>query len=446
MPSLRRRPTQRACLKCGTLNGHTVDCPFHIKDIVTRRLADRFIIPPFSVMDTRQGYWTERKAVWLSLGIKSELGRGEALTINGKGELDINVDRDAYRHAERVRERGLLDVSPNVREGYPVQPPRSGPEAAYSSPIDAMYGRNDYAPGKEAVSFNSQDRLIALQRTGSSVVGEDNPRDHINQNLPEETRRALGVYMAEGGAIDRNTGISGTSVFDPVLCELAYRWFCPPNGYVLDPFAGGSVRGIVAAVLGRNYTGIDLSEPQITANRTQWDEIRQGLSNTNLISWLVGDSTHAASLAPGEYDFIFSCPPYADLEVYSNDPRDISNMPYGKFLEAYRVIIRESLRLLKPNRFACFVVSEVRDPKTGFYRNLVANTIGAFERAGAHLYNDAVLINVAGSLPLRAGIPFTVARKLGRMHQNILVFCNGDPKLATEAIGDFDSNDLEDSQ
>ena len=43
----------------------------------------------------------------------------------------------------------------------------------------------------------------------------------------------------------------GTSIFDPVLCEIAYRWFCPPAGRVLDPFAGGSVRGIVAALLGR---------------------------------------------------------------------------------------------------------------------------------------------------------------------------------------------------
>ena len=40
-------------------------------------LSDRFGIPPFSVLDARQGYWQERKKEWLSLGIKSELGRGE---------------------------------------------------------------------------------------------------------------------------------------------------------------------------------------------------------------------------------------------------------------------------------------------------------------------------------------------------------------------------------
>lgn len=45
-----------------------------------RTLAERFIVPPFSVLDARQGYWQERKRAWLALGIQSELGRGEGLT------------------------------------------------------------------------------------------------------------------------------------------------------------------------------------------------------------------------------------------------------------------------------------------------------------------------------------------------------------------------------
>ena len=42
------------------------------------KLSDTFLVPPFTVLDARQGYWQERKRQWLSLGIKSELGRGEA--------------------------------------------------------------------------------------------------------------------------------------------------------------------------------------------------------------------------------------------------------------------------------------------------------------------------------------------------------------------------------
>jgi hypothetical protein len=41
--------------------------------------VQRFIVPPFSVFDARQGYWQERKRQWLNLGIRSDLGRGENL-------------------------------------------------------------------------------------------------------------------------------------------------------------------------------------------------------------------------------------------------------------------------------------------------------------------------------------------------------------------------------
>lgn len=46
-------------------------------------LEDTFGAPPFTVLDTRQGYWQERRRGWLSLGIKSELGRGAGLISDG---------------------------------------------------------------------------------------------------------------------------------------------------------------------------------------------------------------------------------------------------------------------------------------------------------------------------------------------------------------------------
>lgn len=40
------------------------------------KLVEKFIVPPFTVLDARQGYWQERKKAWLAIGIQSELGRG----------------------------------------------------------------------------------------------------------------------------------------------------------------------------------------------------------------------------------------------------------------------------------------------------------------------------------------------------------------------------------
>ena len=48
-------------------------------------LGDEFIVPPFSVLNAREGWWQERKRKWLALGIQSELGRGQQLIPNAGG-------------------------------------------------------------------------------------------------------------------------------------------------------------------------------------------------------------------------------------------------------------------------------------------------------------------------------------------------------------------------
>jgi hypothetical protein len=227
---------------------------------------------------------------------------------------------------------------------------------------------------------------------------------------------------------------SGTSIFDPVLCELAYRWFCPPDGKIIDPFAGGSVRGVVAAMLGRNYVGVDLSGDQVAANEQQGRSICPPERQPH---WIVGDSQNVLELAGGEYDFVFSCPPYHDLERYSDDPRDLSVMDWDAFVASYRWIIEQCCSMLRDDRFACFVVGDIRGPD-GCYRGLVLETIRAFADCGLKLYNEGVLVTAIGSLSIRIGKQFGDYRKLGKTHQNMLVFLKGDWRKACAAIGPVD--------
>jgi 16S rRNA G966 N2-methylase RsmD len=227
---------------------------------------------------------------------------------------------------------------------------------------------------------------------------------------------------------------SGVSVFDPVLCELTYRWFAPKEAKILDPFAGGSVRGIVASKLGHKYTGIELRAEQVEANRQQGKTI----CKENEPTWLIGDSMEVMNLVTeANFNLLFSCPPYADLEVYSDDPRDISNMPYPEFLKTYREIINRSIQKLEQDSFAVFVIGEVRSKKdAGQYYGFVPDTIKAFEDAGCSYYNEIILVTAIGSLPIRAGRIFQTTRKIGKTHQNILVFCKGDAKKAAKKCGE----------
>lgn len=251
------------------------------------------------------------------------------------------------------------------------------------------------------------------------------------------------TYGLTTGAYDRtgmeaSAATSGTSIFDPVLCELAYRWFCPAGGTVLDPFAGGSVRGVVASKLGFPYVGIELRPEQVEANRAQAEAICE--APTPL--WHVGDAREIETHADGtEADFLFSCPPFADLEVYSDDPNDLSTLGYEEFREAYFEIVGATCRMLRDDRFACFVVGEVRD-RRGAYYGFVPDTIEAFRLAGLDFYNEIILVTAAGSLPIRAGKQFTSTRKIGKTHQNVLIFAKGNPKAAAAAIGEVEFGEV----
>ena len=279
------------------------------KDVLLR---DKFLEPPFTVLDSKNGNWQARKRAWKNLGLQSELGR-DAKCMPGAfgGELDENG----------------LD----------------------------KYGRKP---------------------------------------------------------------MSETSIFDPALCELMYRWFCPEGGKILDPFAGGSVRGIVASYLGYDYTGIDIRPEQIESNCCQAADI---IPHKNHPRYIVGDSNVVLDSVQGPFDLVFSCPPYADLEVYSDLDGDISNKDYPEFVILYNSIIAKAVAKLKPGGYAIFIVGDIRDKK-GNYRDFISHTKKAFMDAGLSLYNEAVLLQPLGTAMLRASKIFEAGKKLIKVHENVLIF------------------------
>ena len=340
---------------------------FDVPELGPTSLLDKWGVPPFSVLDSRQGYWRERRQRWISFGIESVEGRA------------------AFE--EGTEAKGLLFKSSGARDS----------------------------------SFYRQKRECEAALGRELSYHEFESEHYVNKQL--------------GSGLSQ----TGTSVFDPVLCETIYRWFSAPGSRILDPFAGGSVRGIIAGLMGRVYLGVDLSSAQVKANEKQAGEFFGTHDDPAYVlpTWRVGDAREISDLPI--YDLIFSCPPYYNLEVYSDDPRDLSAMSADEFDETYRIAIDRALATLKPNRFACFVVGDVRDSK-GLYRNFPGKTIQAFIDAGASLYNEVIFINEIGSLPVRAGRPFAATRKVGKAHQNVLVFVKGDPRIAADACA---SDDLE---
>ena len=127
---------------------------------------------------------------------------------------------------------------------------------------------------------------------------------------------------------------------------------------VVDPFAGGSVRGILAAKLSCLYIGIDISPEQVAANKAQLHVCDDCVYKPR---WVVGDGEDVVALVRKELaaaglpedtpaDFVHTCPPYFDLEKYTDLPDDLSNLPsYDAFLVKYRKVLKAALSLLRPH-------------------------------------------------------------------------------------------------
>jgi hypothetical protein len=368
-------------------------------------LRERFEFPPFSVLNAREGPWQERKRAWIACGIQSELGRGATPT-------SCPNSNDNLPDGAKGLSAGLANNQGRSKELIPNGMGRTS---------KLRYGCADL---RASMTDEQWAAFKASEPCGGGGPNSGYTRGRVNANTSSSN-----TMQYAGGFEDSSAGTSGTSIFDPVLTELAYRWFAPPGGLILDPFSGGSVRGIIAGLLGYRYYGIDLRSEQIAANEQQ----RQHTAPDADITWHCGDSNILLTDAPLA-DFVFSCPPYGDLERYSDDPSDISTMSWTQFTTVYQSIIQQAIARLKPNRFACFVVGEFRNTKTGMYRGFVPLTIAAFEAAGAAFYNEAILLTAVGSLPIRVSKMFESSRKLGKTHQQLLVFCKGDPRLATDAI------------
>ena len=280
----------------------------HEKSEIT--LVDRFIVPPFSILDTRQGYWADRVRSW----------------------------------------RGMIGDTGQARDDAKMLP------AAF------------------------------VEKYGGRTI----------------------------------------SLLDPVLSEVVVRWFMPEDGdKCFDVFAGDTVFGFVSSTLGKDFTGIELREEQAAFNNRRTAE--------KTARYICDDGRNVLNhIKPETQDLLFSCPPYFDIEVYSDMENDASNQPtYKEFYAILDEAFSNAIKCLKNNRFAVIVAGDVRNKKDGTYYGFMDDIKQTFKRNGMELYNELILVNPVGSGGIRAARNMHT-RKVVKVHQNVLVFYKGD----TSAIKD----------
>lgn len=94
--------------------------------------------------------------------------------------------------------------------------------------------------------------------------------------------------------------------------------------------------------------------------------------------------------------------------------------------------------MLEDDSFAVIVVGNIRNKTDSGYYDFAGDTVRIMQDAGAIYYNELILVNVAGTLPVRAPIQFNASRKIGKQHQNVLVFYKGNVKHIKDKFGSFE--------
>lgn len=269
----------------------------------------------------------------------------------------------------------------------------------------ATFNKFGFSPG---TIYRRADALYTEQRDNiNNFIGLD-----LN-NLGRKTGTNPGAFVFKGNKSDY---VRDTSIFDSYLSYLMTYWYSPIHGKCIDPFAGGITRGAVCSLLNRKYVGIDLSSKQIDSNNSSINEILK-----NNIDWINDDSLcyHIDDL----YDFMITCPPYYQMEKYSNDERDLSNHSIDSFNNLYKSIIAKYINALRDRSFAVIVVGDYCNKKKYIMDSI---TIDAAQEGGAYLYNILYINNDGATSALTGSGNFKKYGLIRSSCEKALIFYKGD--------------------
>jgi DNA modification methylase len=250
--------------------------------------------------------------------------------------------------------------------------------------------------------------------------------DELIRRSVRDWRRLLGETGHTGertGTMraDHDSVYTGThSVFPAPLIEwILLRYAGEPGGTILDAFAGGPPRGVVATLMGYHYIGVEIRQEQIDENMAVLHDL--GLSG---FKYILADGRFLDGVAhKGGFDMGLSCPPYWNLERYSDLPEDLSNMKtYAEFNAAMGQCARAHRKALKPGAFMCIVTGPFRDKK-GELIDFPGHTVNNFRDAGFVYHQQVVLSKNFASAAKRSTNSWK-GQKLVPTHEFLLVFKN----------------------
>lgn len=205
------------------------------------------------------------------------------------------------------------------------------------------------------------------------------------------------------------------SIFNPELAQMILSAYCPANAKIFDPFAGGGTRGVIATAMKHKYYGIELREEEVESVKNIQKKLRL------FFDIKVGNAVTFDEFEENSFDFIYTCPPYYNLEIYSDMESDLSNCKtYEEFLDNLSLVLKHSYKFLKPNHLMVWVVGNFRNSE-GYLIPFNSDLIRLALNTGFKYHDEIIWVGASSVAKLRVG-QFSANRKSVRIHEYVLIF------------------------
>ena len=240
------------------------------------------------------------------------------------------------------------------------------------------------------------------------IVGDSGGSRQLDKN--SKIFRQGGRY----GSKKESDVVNQSSIFNPHLAQMILSAYCPLNAKIYDAFGGGGTRGFIASAMGHDYTGIEIRENEVERILGQQNELNQQFN-------IICADSRTYEIDESVYDFSYSCPPYYDLEVYSDLAGDMSNATtYDDFLNMLRESLRVTYKGLKVGSLCIWVVGNFRDKEKNL-THFSGDVIRLGKEVGFDLHDELIFWGASGSAVLRSG-NFVANRRSVRVHEQIIIF------------------------
>lgn len=221
------------------------------------------------------------------------------------------------------------------------------------------------------------------------------------------TRELVGDKMALPGSKYE------TSIFNPHLAQMILSAYCPPQAKIYDAFGGGGTRGFIAVAMGHTYTGIEIRPEEV-------QRIKEQMYTLQLNFDMIAMDSRYYNIEESVFDFSYTCPPYYDLEVYSEMAGDMSNAEsYYVFLDMIKQSLEVTYRGLKPGALCAWVVGNFRD-KNGCLTHFNGDLVRIGQSIGFQLWDELIFWGASNAAFQRSG-QFEANRKSVRVHEYIVI-------------------------